>query len=173
MTEGEAARPVTAFLGLGSNLGDRAALLRAALAELDASDGVTVTAASPIYETPPWGPVPQGPYLNACLAVETTLSPRALLDHALAIEKRHGRERTLRWGPRRIDIDLLLHGQGSVHETGLVLPHPHMTQRAFVLVPLAEIAAGMIVDGRTVADWLAGLDSSEIRPRLDLGPLLG
>lgn len=151
----------TAFLGLGGNLGDRAATLRAAIDDLDAADGVRVTHVSSLYETPPWGPVPQGPYLNACVAVETTLSARDLLELGLAIERRHGRERLVRWGPRTLDIDLLLFGREKIEEPGLALPHPHMAERAFVLVPLAEIAPGLRLDGRTIAELLAGIDPDE------------
>ncbi len=160
-----------AYLGLGSNLGDREALLRAAVHELGETEGVTVTAASPIYETPPWGPVPQGPYLNACVAVETELPARALLDLALAIERRHGRERAVRWGPRTLDIDLLVYGATAIEEPGLVVPHPRMAERGFVLVPLATIAPGLLVGGRTIEAVLADLDTGSITERADLPPL--
>ena len=173
MAERSAAAAVTAFLGLGSNLGDRAALLRAAVEALEAAKGVTVTAASAIYETPPWGPVPQGPYLNACIAVATTLAPRALLDLALAIERQHGRERAVRWGPRTLDIDLLTYGTVALDEPGLILPHPRLTERAFVLLPLSEFAAGHGIGGRSVADWLALQETDAILRRDDLGPLRG
>jgi 2-amino-4-hydroxy-6-hydroxymethyldihydropteridine diphosphokinase len=152
-----------AFLGLGSNLGDRAAMLRAAITALDAAPGVRVTRISSLYETPPWGPVPQGPYLNACIGVETSLAPRALLELGLAIERDHGRERAIRWGPRTLDIDLLLYGADEVDEDGLIVPHPRMSERAFVLVPLAEIAPELQIGGRPLPELLDGLDVSEIR----------
>lgn len=152
-----------AFLGLGSNLGDRAATLRAAISALDTAPGVRVTRVSSLYETPPWGPVPQGPYLNACIGVETRLSPRALLELGLAIERDHGRERAIRWGPRTLDIDLLLYGSDHVDEDGLIVPHPRMAERAFVLVPLAEIAPELEIGGRPITALLNGLDASEIR----------
>ena len=151
-----------AYLGLGSNLGDREAMLRAAIAALDATPGVRVTAVSSLYETPPWGPVPQGPYLNACVALDTTLSPRELLRLCLAIERDHGRERAVRWGPRTLDIDLLLYGDETIDEEGLMVPHPRMTERAFVLVPLAEIAPELAIGGRSIAESLKALDTSEI-----------
>ncbi len=160
-----------AYLGLGSNLGDREALLRAAVRALGETEGVTVIAASPIYETPPWGPVPQGPYLNACVTVATDLSARALLDLALAIERQHGRERAVRWGPRTLDIDLLVYGTAAIDAPGLVVPHPRMATRAFVLVPLATIAPGLIVGGRSIEAVLAGLDTGSIKERPDLPPL--
>jgi 2-amino-4-hydroxy-6-hydroxymethyldihydropteridine diphosphokinase len=157
-----------AFLGLGSNLGDRAAMLRAAIAALDAAENVRVTRISSLYETPPWGPVPQGPYLNACICVETSLSPRALLDLGLAIERDHGRERAIRWGPRTLDIDLLLYGADTVEEDGLIVPHPRMAERAFVLVPLAEIAPELVIAAQPIPQLLEELDTSEIRK---VGPL--
>ncbi|HWJ76221.1 MAG TPA: 2-amino-4-hydroxy-6-hydroxymethyldihydropteridine diphosphokinase [Kaistia sp.] len=160
-----------AFLGLGSNLGDRHALLQAAVDALAAADGVTVLAASPIYETPPWGPVPQGPYLNACIAVETSLPARALLDLGLAIEREHGRERAIRWGPRTLDIDLLAYGDVAIDEPGLAVPHPRMSERAFVLVPLADIAPRLVISGKPIGTWLAMLQTSAIVARSDLAPL--
>src|SRR5690606_2631377 len=126
------------------------------------------TRISSLYETPPWGPVPQGPYLNACIGVETSLSPRALLELGLAIERDHGRERTIRWGPRTLDIDLLLYGTDHVDEDGLIVPHPRMAERAFVLVPLAEIAPELEVDGRPVPQLLEELAASEI---VRIGPI--
>lgn len=152
-----------AYLGLGSNLGDREALLRAAITALDATPNVRVTAISSLYETPPWGPVPQGPYLNACIALDTTLSPRELLTLCLAIERDHGRERAIRWGPRTLDIDVLLYGDESIDEEGLIVPHPRMTERAFVLVPLGEIAPDLETNGQPIAALLDGLDAAEIR----------
>lgn len=157
-----------AFLGLGSNLGDRAAMLRAAVTALDATHGVRVTRISSLYETPPWGPVPQGPYLNACIAIETSLSPREVLDLGLAIERDHGRERAVRWGPRTLDIDLLLYGNEAIDEDGLIVPHPRMAERAFVLVPLAEIAPELVVAGRAIPDILTEIETDEIRK---IGPI--
>lgn len=160
-----------AFLGLGSNMGDREAMLRAAVAALVAAEGVTLAGASPIYETPPWGPVPQGPYLNACVAIRTDLPARALLELALAIELRHGRARAIRWGPRTLDIDLLTYGEAAIDEPGLVVPHPRMTERAFVLVPLAAIAPRLTIAGRPIGALLAAIDTAGVVPRPDLAPL--
>lgn len=154
---------IDAYLGLGSNLGDREAMLRAAIAALEAAPGVRVTAISSLYETPPWGPVPQGPYLNACVALETTLSPRELLTLCLVIERDHGRERAIRWGPRTLDMDVLLYGDETINEEGLIVPHPRMSERAFVLVPLAEIAPGLRIGGRAIGEILAGVETDEIR----------
>jgi 2-amino-4-hydroxy-6-hydroxymethyldihydropteridine diphosphokinase len=156
------ARPVTAYLALGSNLGDRVAHIRSGTAALAAHPAVELLAVSRLYETPPWGPVPQGPYLNACAAIGTTLAPRALLDLCLAIERRAGRERTLRWGPRTLDLDILLYGDAAVDEPDLRIPHPRMMERAFVLVPLADLAADLVVAGTSIRDALARLDRSGI-----------
>ncbi len=159
---------VEAYLGLGSNLGDREGMLRSAVAALSAADDVAVAAISPVYETPPGGPVPQGPYLNACVTVETRLSPRALLDLCLAIERRHGRERAVRWGPRTLDIDILDYGGQHLDERGLALPHPRLSERAFVLVPLADIAPKLVIEGRTVAAWRAAIDADGGPARPDI-----
>jgi len=151
------------YLGLGSNLGDREAMLRAAISALAATPGVRVTAISSLYETPPWGPVPQGPYLNACIELDTTLPAREVLDLSLRIERDHGRERAIRWGPRTLDIDVLLYGDAAIDEEGLIVPHPRMTERAFVLVPLAEIAPGLTVAGRSIDAILAEVETDDIR----------
>jgi 2-amino-4-hydroxy-6-hydroxymethyldihydropteridine diphosphokinase len=121
------------YIVLGSNLGDRAAHLAFARARLDALPGTRVTAASPIEETAPVGPVPQGPYLNQMLRVETTLAPDALLAACLSIEADAGRDRStaVRWGPRTLDLDLLLFGDRQVDEPSLRLPHPEIAQRDF------------------------------------------
>ena len=153
---------IDAYLGLGSNLGDRESMLRAAIAALEATPGVRVTAISSLYETPPWGPVPQGPYLNACVGIATSLSARKVLELSLAIERDHGRERAVRWGPRTLDIDVLLYGEEAIDEEGLIVPHPRMTERAFVLVPLAEIAPDLVVSGEAISRYLDTLDTSEI-----------
>ena len=137
----------TAYIAIGSNLGDRAALVQAACASLTATPSVRVGARSRVRETEPvGGPAGQGAYLNAVVEVTTTLEPRALLERCLAIEVEHGRDRTReeRWGPRRLDLDLLLFGDRVLEEPGLTLPHPRLHERAFVLEPLAEIAGGVV-----------------------------
>ena len=144
-----------AYVGLGSNLGDRAALIRRA-AEL-----IGATRVSTVIETEPWGLVDQPPFLNAVAEIETTLSARQLLDHLLDVERRLGRERIgPRWGPRTIDLDLLLYGDEVIEEPGLVVPHPHLRERRFVLEPLAELVPTRILPGNgTVREVLAGLQS--------------
>jgi 2-amino-4-hydroxy-6-hydroxymethyldihydropteridine diphosphokinase len=139
---------VKAYLGLGANLGDRAANLQAAVDRLRATQGIAVTALSPVHETAPVGVTGQPNFYNIVVEIETALAARALLDAVLAIERAMGRERTVRWGPRNIDIDILLYGGETVREEGLDIPHPRMTERAFVLVPLAEIAPDAEVPGQ-------------------------
>lgn len=131
--------PIRAALGLGSNMGDTKANLAQAVDLLNGTLGIKVTARSPDYRTPPWGPVPQDDYRNICLVIETTLSPRDLLNRCLGIEREMGRVRDIRWGPRLIDIDVLIYGTETVDEDNLSIPHPRMGERAFVLVPLADI----------------------------------
>jgi 2-amino-4-hydroxy-6-hydroxymethyldihydropteridine diphosphokinase len=132
--------PSRAYLSLGSNLGNRLASLQEAVLRLGASQGITVVRSSRVYETEPVGP-PQPPYLNAVLDVRTTLVPHGLLDVGLAVEAEMGRLRTERWGPRVIDVDLLTFDRDVVAEPGLTIPHPRMHERAFVLIPLAELDA--------------------------------
>ena len=150
---------VFAAIGLGSNLGDREANLAFGRAEI-ARHGFFPTGESSIYETDPVGPVQdQGTFLNQVIIGETELPPLALLAICLHIERERGRKRTLRWGPRTLDLDLLLYGDTPVNEPGLVVPHPHLKSRGFVLTPLAEIAPEQILpgDGRTIAECLAAL----------------
>jgi 2-amino-4-hydroxy-6-hydroxymethyldihydropteridine diphosphokinase len=134
----------------------------AALRMLDGGAETRVTAVSSLYRTPPWGKLDQPDFLNAAAAVETALSPRALLDLCLDVERRLKRVREERWGPRLIDIDILVFGDRVIHETGLEVPHPRMLERAFVLAPLAEIAPGLSVGGRSVSERLVAVDISGI-----------
>lgn len=153
-----------ALIGLGSNLGDRGRSLRSALAELEQTPGIVVRAVSSIHETrPEGGPAGQGDYLNAAAILETTLSPAGLLRVMLEIESRLGRTREIRFGPRTIDLDLLLFGGQVLDEPGLIVPHPRFRIRRFVLGPLAEIAAKDIdpVSRLTVAELLCELDRME------------
>lgn len=132
----------TAFVSLGSNLGERAAHLRAAVVALEATPGVRDLARSPVFETAPVGPPGQGPYLNAVVRFETRLDPRALLDRLLAIETSRGRVRSGVNEARTLDLDLLFHGEACVDEPGLRVPHPRLHERAFVLAPLRALAPG-------------------------------
>jgi 2-amino-4-hydroxy-6-hydroxymethyldihydropteridine diphosphokinase len=159
----------TAYLALGGNLGDRIAALREAARRIGKLPGTEVIACSRIYETPPWGKTDQAPFANAVLAVRTGLSPEHLLDSALAIEAAMGRERRERWGPRLIDIDVLAHGKARIASPKLTLPHPAMAERAFVLVPLLEIAPDFRLGRTSAATLLAKLDRAGIVPIADFG----
>ncbi|MEM9630214.1 MAG: 2-amino-4-hydroxy-6-hydroxymethyldihydropteridine diphosphokinase [Pseudomonadota bacterium] len=161
--------PTRSALGLGSNLGDRKANLDEAVRRLEQTDGVTLVSRSSNYQTPPWGPVPQDDYLNICLVVDTTLSPHELLARGLEIEEELGRVRDVRWGPRTIDIDVLIYGLERVDEDNLELPHPRMGERAFVLIPLAEIwPDAPLGDGRTAAEALETCPDQEGVVRLEI-----
>jgi 2-amino-4-hydroxy-6-hydroxymethyldihydropteridine diphosphokinase len=130
---------VRAYLGIGTNLGDRLAHLQGAVDGVAATPGVDVVAVSPVYETAPVGGPPQPDYLNAVVAVETARAPSELLALAHRLEADADRVRLERWGPRTLDVDVLLVGDLRVDEPDLVVPHPRMTERAFVLVPLADL----------------------------------
>lgn len=144
------ARPTRCYLGLGSNLGNRLANLQDALRRLPPA--VRVAAVSPLYESDPLGPANQPPYFNAVCAGETELSAAALLAAVKAIEWALGRRPGPRWGPRPIDIDILLFGDQSLRSPALTLPHPALLERSFVLTPLAALAPGLILaDGRAVS----------------------
>ncbi|WP_375466222.1 2-amino-4-hydroxy-6-hydroxymethyldihydropteridine diphosphokinase [uncultured Methylobacterium sp.] len=153
-----------AYLGLGSNIGDKTARLAAAVEGLAATPGIRVTARSSDYRTPPWGDTDQDWFLNAALGVETSLTPHDLLDACLTVERRLGRVRERRWGPRVIDIDVLSYADAEVSDARLVLPHRYVRERAFVLVPLAEIAPDLVIGGETVLQALDRLDRSGIEP---------
>ena len=160
---------VRAYVGLGANLGDREATIRLALAALDDLADVAVVGVSSLRETEPWGPVEQPLYLNGAAALETELAPRELLDELLDVERRLGRVRDdeERWGPRTIDLDLLLYGDLVLDEPGLDVPHPRLHERRFALEPLAELAPDAFVPGRgTVAELLRALDA----PPQETGP---
>jgi 2-amino-4-hydroxy-6-hydroxymethyldihydropteridine diphosphokinase len=145
-----------AYLGLGSNLGDRLAHLQAAVDGLARTPGVAVVAVSPVYETAPVGGPSQDDYLNAVVAVDTELTPRALLHIAQGLEAAEHRVRRERWGPRTLDVDLLLVGDDLVDEPDLVVPHPRLMDRAFALVPLADLDAAW-------AEWVPP-DRGDVRP---------
>lgn len=154
-----------AYVGLGSNLGDRAAYLLLGLSALSRLPETRLLRLSPVYETDPVGP-PQPPYLNMVAELETALSPKGLLAEMLGIEKALGRERRERWGPRTLDLDLLLYGDLVLEEAGLSVPHPRLHERAFVLVPLLDLLpeGRHPLLGQSFAELLASLDASSVRP---------
>jgi 2-amino-4-hydroxy-6-hydroxymethyldihydropteridine diphosphokinase len=150
------------YVGVGTNLGDRAAMIRAAIEQLRLEQGVEVVAVSSIRETDPVGLVEQPRFLNAAVALETELSARELLDRLLGIERRLGRTRAgPRFGPRTIDLDLLVYGDARIDEPGLEVPHPRLHERLFALEPLADLDPDLVVPGHgRLADLVAGLQST-------------
>ena len=148
------------YLSLGANLGDRRASLKRALNLLSHIEDTRLLRVSSFYETPPWGNERQPPFLNACAALETRLLPLVFLRAAQRIERALGRVRKERWGPRTIDIDLLFAEGVESTAQELRLPHPYLHERAFVLLPLTEIASGLIVRGRKIDEWLEDLSES-------------
>ncbi|MBU2606440.1 MAG: 2-amino-4-hydroxy-6-hydroxymethyldihydropteridine diphosphokinase [Alphaproteobacteria bacterium] len=174
-----------AAISLGSNLGDRAAYLAAALQAIDARPDCALVAVSSVYRTLPWGKTDQGEFLNLCAIIETRLAPLALLDVVKGIERTLGRTERERWGPREIDIDLLVFDGVTQDSEMLTLPHPRMAERLFVLAPLAEIAPGLVVAGQRVDELAAALETkvgagdcaidaeASARIRSELSPIRG
>ncbi|WP_136656890.1 2-amino-4-hydroxy-6-hydroxymethyldihydropteridine diphosphokinase [Nitratireductor sp. XY-223] len=163
MSRSEAlSKPSMAALGLGGNIGDPPVSMARALRMLDETDGIAVSAVSRLYRTPPWGKTDQDWFFNCCAMVETKIAARDLLETCLDIERRLKRRRRERWGPRIIDIDVLTFADRMIDEEGLVVPHPHMHERAFVLLPLMDIAATIQVRGRPLSDWAKQADGAGI-----------
>ena len=162
--------PERAYIAIGSNLGNRHAYLEAGLKEVAALPNTRLAEVSRAYETPPLGPVAQPDFLNAVFAIETSLAPEPLLAALLSAEKKHQRQRRIHWGPRTLDLDLLLYGERVVESANLTLPHPHMHERSFVLVPLCEIAPHLShpITGQPFAAYLAALNGREAKA---VGPL--
>jgi 2-amino-4-hydroxy-6-hydroxymethyldihydropteridine diphosphokinase len=155
-----------AYIGIGSNLADPAAQVEAGLRALDALPQSHLLRRSPLYRSAPWGHAEQPDFINAVALIETGLAAAQLLHELHEVERRAGRDRaTLRWGPRVLDLDILLYGVHRIDEPGLHVPHPHLHERAFVLVPLAQIAPRLNVPGRgPVSALLAGIDVDACRP---------
>jgi 2-amino-4-hydroxy-6-hydroxymethyldihydropteridine diphosphokinase len=148
-----------AYVGLGANLGPREETLRRAVELIDRTPGVDVLAVSELRETEPVGAVDQPPFLNGAVALETSLSARELLDLLLDVERDLGRVRNERWGPRLVDLDLLLYGAETIDEPGLRVPHPRLHERRFALEPLAELDPDLVIPGRgRVSALVAALD---------------
>lgn len=160
MLSTELGGPVTAYIGLGSNLGDAAAALRLAVVALKALPHTTVLQVSPVFQTEPVGTTAGGDYLNAVASLQTCLPPLALLDHLQRIESAAGRERPYHNAPRTLDLDLLLYGTERINSPRLTVPHPRMHDRAFVLVPLAHIAPELVSTAQ-----LAAVAHQRIEPR--------
>ena len=153
-----------ALIALGGNVGDSRAILDRAVSLFCDGIAVKLTARSADYRTAPWGFKHQPSFINLCIAVETALGPRELLARAQEVEQQLGRDRAheKRWGPRTADIDIIAYGDLALDEIGLTLPHPRLFERAFVLLPLAEIAGDRVIAGRGIKDALTGLDTAGI-----------
>lgn len=163
----------TAYLGLGSNLGDRRGRLVEALHELVMDPAIAIVRGSSVYESKPVGVLEQPDFLNLVIHVETEYPPLALLDACLAVEGRLGRERRERWGPRTIDLDVLAYAQVSWHDERLTLPHPRMHERGFVLTPLAEIAPEFQLGGENARILAARVGTEGLRPVLSWSEISG
>jgi 2-amino-4-hydroxy-6-hydroxymethyldihydropteridine diphosphokinase len=154
-----------AWVALGGNQGDTRAIFRTAVSRLAAAPGITLQAVSSLYQTPPWGDAAQPPFLNAVLRLNSDREPLSLLRELQALEEALGRRRDpgRRWGPRTLDLDLLLQGQSMVDLPELTVPHPRLHERAFVLIPLNELEPGLVIPGTgSVAELLEGLDRTGI-----------
>ncbi len=153
-----------ALIALGGNVGDVRGTFRKAIANICGMTQAALLARSADYLTPPWGDEQQPPFINACIEIETGLDPHALLFTLHKIEQKFGRDRAreARWGPRSLDLDLLAYDDIAIDKPELKLPHPRLFERAFVLVPLAEIAPRRLIAGRSVAEALAALSSAGI-----------
>jgi len=158
----------TAWIGLGGNIGHVRQNMAYALRRLEFAEAVSISAVSSLYRTPPWGKTDQPWFLNAAAILVTRLEARQFLDFCLMIEQECQRKRQERWGPRTLDIDLLFFANNSTQQTlfendaDLTLPHPRIKERAFVLLPLAEIAPTLVIDGKTVSEWAQTLPHHDI-----------
>lgn len=160
----EIKRETIAYLGLGSNLGDREGYLNSAIHQLDFHKEIEVTKTSKVYETDPFGYEDQGMFLNMVVEVKTSLSPRALLKYCNHIESNLLRQRDVKWGPRTIDVDILTYEDYTSDEEILTLPHPGVTQRAFVLLPLKDVVeADFSINGKNIDEMIFDVDQSSVR----------
>ena len=160
---GEGAR-YDALIGLGSNIGDKQANVHRAVDLLTEGGDVRLVATSRLYRSPPWGVLDQDWFVNACIAIATSLDPYALLARCHAVENAMKRVRFERWGPRVIDVDVLVYRDVALAEPDLTLPHPRMTERAFVLVPLLDIEPELEIAGHRLSHWLEAIDASGVTP---------
>jgi len=163
-TEVPRSLPFDAVLGLGSNIGDRVGNIEDAIARLTADGVVKLVARSRYYRTAPWGVTDQDWFVNACITVQADVSARELLARCQAVENGMARVRTQRWGPRNIDVDILTFRDQKIVEPDLVVPHPRIAERAFVLVPLKDVAPDVRIDGASIDEMLSRLDSSDVQP---------
>lgn len=164
MTEAPAPPAYDALIGVGSNIGDKVANVRRAIDLLCAGESVRLVAVSRLYRSAPWGVVAQEWFVNAAASVNTELPPHALLRRCLAVEDEMGRVRTQKWGPRLVDVDVLTYRGATIDTPDLKVPHPFIEQRAFVIMPLLEIAPDEVVRGKRVRDLAAGIDGRDCVP---------
>ena len=153
---------VKASIGLGGNIGDPIKAMADALRAFQNHPDCALLEVSRLYRTPPWGKTDQADFFNSCAIIDTSLSPLALLELCLEIERSMKRVRLERWGPRTIDIDVLTYSDATINVEGLEVPHPRMTQRAFVLMPLADLMPDQPVSGKTISAWLDQADTAGI-----------
>jgi 2-amino-4-hydroxy-6-hydroxymethyldihydropteridine diphosphokinase len=153
-----------ATLGLGSNIGDRVGNIEEAIERVTADGAVTLVARSRFYRTAPWGVTDQDWFVNACVTVRTEVSPRELLRRCQAVENDMARVRTRHWGPRNIDVDILTYRNLKIDEPDLIVPHPRIAERAFVLVPLKDVAPSLKIGGASLDEMLSKLDASDVQP---------
>ena len=161
-----------AFVAFGGNVGDARETIARAITQFCDGDHIRLIARSSDYQTPPWGKTDQPAFINVCIIIDTALSPVGLLDRAHEIERAFGRNRRTeeRWGPRCLDIDLLTYGEEERDDPDLTLPHPRLLQRAFVLVPLVEIAPDAVIAGRSLREALVRLDKTGIERLAERSP---
>ncbi len=157
-----APKPFNAVIALGSNIGDKFANMDRAIHILTQRGDVALVGRSRDFKTPPWGNTDQDWFANAAITVATILTPRELLDRCQSVEMEMGRVRVEKWGPRLIDLDVLVFGDQRIDEPDFVVPHPHLTERAFVLAPMADVAPDVVVKGKTVTAWLAAVDETGV-----------
>ncbi len=157
----ENARIATAYLGIGSNQGDSQELIGQAIQALDQIPGIKVDKTASLYQTAPWGNTQQDWFLNTVTRIKTTLGPKELLTHLQALENQLGRVRGIHWGPRTIDLDILLYDEEMLNYPDLIVPHPRMLERAFVMVPLAELAPDLVIQGENIAHIAKILKNSQ------------
>lgn len=151
------------YLSLGSNMGDRKKYLKKAIDSLDKIDNIQLCKISSFYETPPWGKKDQNSFINICIEIDTSLQPLALLKKLNEIEQALNRQRSVRWGPRTIDIDILLFEDIITKSEQLTIPHPHIEERGFVIVPLYELNPNLMINGKRIEEIMKKLDISEIK----------
>ncbi len=164
MTKEQDLSEFDAVIALGSNIGDKFANIAEAIERLTQRGDIRLVGRSRNFKTPPWGKTDQDWFANAVISVATSLPARTLLEACQAVERDMGRERIEKWGPRIIDLDILTFQDTEITEADFVVPHPYLTERAFVLAPMADVTPELVVKGRTVSQWLSDHDCSGIEP---------